>query len=114
VPITVRTLETLIRLATAHAKLRLSKQVEMIDVKTVFTFLHQSIFQEEKTEDKVDEDEAMEGEESEEEKPLAKKAEARRGRRRGPVDDEDDEHERPSKRAKHDDDDLVEEKMAAS
>lgn len=45
-PITVRTLETMIRLATSHAKLRLSKSVEPSDIDIVCTILNNSIFQE--------------------------------------------------------------------
>jgi DNA replication licensing factor MCM3 len=45
-PVTVRTLETLIRLATAHAKLRYSKHVEIEDCDVSMTMLMETIFQE--------------------------------------------------------------------
>jgi len=45
-PITVRTLESIIRLATAHAKLRFSKTVEMNDVDIALGMLNEAIFQE--------------------------------------------------------------------
>jgi DNA replication licensing factor MCM3 len=43
-PITIRTLESLIRLATAHAKLRLSKYVTEEDCLVAADLLNKSLF----------------------------------------------------------------------
>lgn len=45
-PITIRTLETLIRLASAHAKLRLSKKIEHIDSYIAVMLLNYALFNE--------------------------------------------------------------------
>lgn len=66
-PITVRTLETIIRLSTAHAKLRFSKNVEITDVDVAITMLREAIFQEHL--EKKQENEEMD----EEEVPSPKK-----------------------------------------
>jgi DNA replication licensing factor MCM3 len=46
--ITIRTLETLIRIATAHAKMRLSKEVEVKDCEAALDLLNYALFNERK------------------------------------------------------------------
>lgn len=48
VPVTVRTLETIIRLATAHARLRLSKHVSQEDCDVAADMVRKSIFPEQR------------------------------------------------------------------
>ena len=68
-PITARTLETLIRLATAHAKIRLSQKVTVNDMKTALQLLNYSIFNKDENDDVkdavIEENEENEDEEEE-------------------------------------------------
>lgn len=71
-PITVRTLESIIRLATAHAKLRLSKTVEINDIDMAMTLIDEALFQNKddgakQNSNEDDEDEDMYDEEAEKE-----------------------------------------------
>ena len=64
VPVTVRTLETMIRLATAHAKLRLAQNVEITDLDLALKLLNMTIFREEEQEERPQGDDEMADEEA--------------------------------------------------
>jgi DNA replication licensing factor MCM3 len=53
--VTVRSLETVIRLATAHAKLRLSRSVTTDDIDEAMKMVKRSIFSEKDPEDDIGE-----------------------------------------------------------
>lgn len=55
-PVTVRTLETLIRLATAHSKMRMGKHVSTADLDIAVNLIHLSIFGEPMDQDDEEDD----------------------------------------------------------
>jgi DNA replication licensing factor MCM3 len=94
-PITVRTLETLIRLSTAHAKLRLSKAVSKKDCEVAFEMLNYAIYHETGKEEDVSmvdqsEEPVEKAAEKAASKPVGKKSASSGKKSRGMILDEED------------------------
>ena len=99
IPITARTLESLIRIATAFAKARLSNVVERIDCENALELVADSIFHENERENNYEDDNYMDlvNEEEEEENKHKKKSKKEKSL---PLDEDDDEKEEKEKKSK--------------
>ena len=99
IPITVRTLESLIRIATAFAKSRLSNKVERQDCENALELVADSIFNENERENNYDEGD-MDLVYEEEEDPRREKKEKREKQKSIALDEEDEESEVKSRKSK--------------
>ena len=100
IPVTVRTLESLIRLSTAFAKARLSQKVEKKDAEQAFVLLLNTIFQgnEEKEDEEDNKMDLVEEEEDDKRKKNTKKKEKKE--EIIPLDEDEEEEEISQKSSK--------------
>ena len=99
IPITVRTLESLIRIATAFAKARLSENVERQDCENALELVADSIFHDTERIDNYDDDNYMDLVYDEEEDKKPKKVKKER-EKTIPLQEEEEESEEKSKKTK--------------
>ena len=99
IPITVRTLESLIRIATAFAKSRLSNKVERQDCENALELVADSIFNENERENNYDEGD-MDLVYEEEEESRKEKKQKREKQKSIALDEEDEESEVKSRKSK--------------
>ena len=98
IPITARTLESLIRIATAFAKARLSNKVERQDCEDALELVADSIFHENLRENNYDDDNYMDLDEEEEDKSQKKSKKEKTIPLNEEEDDQSEEKSRKSKK----------------
>jgi DNA replication licensing factor MCM3 len=87
-PITARTLETIIRLATAHAKMKLSSEVTKADAEAALKLMNFAIYHQELTEMDDREQEERQREQAEQERtPSGRRGNQRRNNEDGAEND---------------------------
>ena len=99
IPVTVRTLESLIRLSTAFAKARLSQKVEKKDAEQAFDLLLNTIFQGNEEKEDEEEDNKMDLVEEEEDDKRKKKSKKKEKKEEIIPLDEDEEEEEISQKS---------------